>query len=135
MDARHLKEVADAVAPPAFGFAANLLLRGKEAFRTSGADWLLVLWVFDLSAALTVDQFLKLIPSQTFRTLADNLFIILMVVTILIWLAVAIYIEPQVRTDALHWRQRAVKLGLSILAYVLAMAFTALNIYIFIYGG
>ena len=133
MDESYLKEFLGAVAPPAFGFTANWLVRGEEAFRTSGADWLLALWVFDLSAALTVNQFSKLIPGETFRTLADMLFILLMVITLLIWYAVTTYLEPQIRVEALHGRQRAVKLALSIVSYTLAMACTAINTFIFVY--
>lgn len=135
MDAKYLASGAGVIVPPICGFVGNLLLRRKEALRSSGTDWLLVLWVFDLTAALTVDEFVRLIPGPTFRELAGFLFVVLTVVTLLIWWAVGILVEPRVRANVEDWRAKLWQWTLFVCAYSIAMAATAFNTFIFVYRG
>jgi len=135
MDAKYLATSAGVLVPPICGFVANLLLRKKEALKSSGTDWLLVLWVFDLTAALTIEEFSKLIPGNTFRELGVTLFIVLTFLALFSWWGVGALVEPRVRADVYHLKQKALQWFLFVLAYTIAMTITAFNTFIFVYRG
>jgi len=135
MDTKYLATSAGVLVPPICGFIGNLLLHRKEALKSSGTDWLLVLWVFDLTAALTVDEFSKLIPGATFRDLGVSLFIVLTFLALFSWWGVGILVEPRVRAEVSHGKQKVQQWLLFILAYSIAMTITGFNTFIFVYRG
>lgn len=135
MDTKYLATGAGVLVPPICGFVANLLLRKKEALKSSGTDWLLVLWVFDLTAALTIEEFSKLIPGGTFRNLGVSLFIVLTFFSLLCWWAIGAFVEPHVRAEVSHWKEKLLQWFLFVVAYSVAMAITAFNTFIFVYKG
>ena len=127
--------IVSSVVPPVSGFVANCMLRGKDALKSGAADWLLALWVFDLTAALTVEEFTKFIPDPRFQHEAGRLFIYLTILTGLLWSAVGKYVEPYSRLEASPGLQQLRQWLLGFCTYSIAMAATALNTYIFVHGG
>lgn len=95
---------------PASGFLANVVLRFRTGVVTTGADWLLLLWVFDLGAVVAHRDFQKLVAPPDLAANTPMTFAGLTAAALVTWLIVVVCLEPRLVTSAAQtprgWKAR-----------------------------
>lgn len=120
---------------PALGpFFVNWVVRGKDVLKSSGADFLLLLLAFDLTAAIAHEELRDKIPSDVLKAGIQPLAVGSVMLTLVFWLIVVKYLEPLAMSHhPTSWRTTAKQLlGLLVVWSVIAML-TMCHIYIFFY--
>lgn len=122
-----------AFGPPAFGWILNLIVRKKEALNSSGADWMLVLLVFDLTVVIDTPTFAKYIAYPEWQEYAKYYFVFVLVLGLVAWGVTINLIEPKLKKDCIAISDR-VKRGLAYTAgWFVSIVMLATNIMFFIY--
>lgn len=126
-----------AAAIPALGpFVINWVVRGKDVLKSSGADFLLLLVAFDLTAAISAAELAKFIPDSTVKQALQPIVIGSLFFTLVIWLFVVKYLEPlYANSGPTNWRILAKKLLGFVVTWGLTATFTTSHIYIFFHKG
>lgn len=63
MNAENIAFWGASLFPGIASFALNVTARGAKVLKSSGADWLLLLFGLDLTAILTAKDFVKFVPN------------------------------------------------------------------------
>ncbi len=123
-----------AAAIPAVGpFLLNLVVRGKNVFASSGADFLLMLLAFDVTAAITFSDFGKFVPNADVRAALLPLAVGFMFLTLIIWYTVVSRFEPVYAQQSRHGKDLAKKIAAFAVTWLIASALTFGQIYLFFY--
>jgi hypothetical protein len=131
-----------ALMPGVFGFVWNILFRLKKGgiLATSGADWILLIAVFDATALCSLDQFQKLILDTELKSIPAVVFVSLLLGSLILWAVVIEYLEPRMtmerrQTDWIEphlQRQRGVlPYALFFVVWTVTIALTAAHILVF----
>ena len=77
--------------------SAAIRLRAKREL-TSGADWVLLLIVFDLTAALSLNEFRQFVTYEPFRSEFPAVLMVLGIAGVVAWVTIVLYLEPWLET-------------------------------------
>lgn len=134
VSAEYIQFWGAAVGPTVIGFLANLILR-DDAYQTSGADWLLVVWIFDFTAVASHHDFEKYVSYEPLKGSTVVVFLALALVALIAWLLVIKRFEPYIKGKPnggkITWKQRAV----FVFGFGVAAAATVGNVMAFVYKG
>lgn len=120
---------------PALGpFFLNWVVRGKDVLKSSGADFLLLLLAFDLTAAIAHEELRNKIPSDVLKAVIQPLAVGSVMFTLVFWFFVVKYLEPlHVSPHPPTWKTTAKRLGGFLVAWGITSVLTMSHIYIFFY--
>jgi hypothetical protein len=122
---------AVALGVPSVMWVINFILRGVEAVRTAGADWMLLLITFDFTAVASTSDFAKFVVSEEFRSAAGNLFLGVALVLLMLWIGTIRVLEPFVQRRKNAGASLQLQLSWYGVGWVFALTGTALNLFIF----
>ncbi|WP_431262016.1 hypothetical protein ACQ859_17670 [Roseateles chitinivorans] len=88
------------ILPPTTSWILNLAMRGPTSLKTSGADWSLLLLVFDGAMAITWPDILCNVPNEGVRAFLPSLAPSLVFVSLSIWIVIVRWFEPMLETGA-----------------------------------
>jgi len=82
------------ILPPTTSWILNLAIRGPTSLKTSGADWSLLLLVFDGAVAITWPDIICNVPNEGVRAFLPSLAPSLVFVSLTIWIVIVRWFEP-----------------------------------------
>lgn len=122
---------AAAIVPAVAAFLLNLILRGKEVLKSSSADWILLILVFDLTGAYAIDELRKHVPNIAIQNSLLALMLTSIAVTLVLWVTVVLKLEPVLKTVNHGWRN-IIKLIAYAAVWMIVIALTASHVLIFL---
>lgn len=125
------------IVPAASSFLLNSVVRGKDVLKSSGADWLLILFSFDLTSSIAAKELSNFVPHPEVRAALPTIVIVSLVITLLTWLIVVRYLEPILAMPAAGIGQTLKKIGGFFVIWLLIICLSAAHIFLFLYkdGG
>ena len=121
------------IIPAAGSFILNAAVRGKGILKSSGADWLLIIFAFDLTSIISLDSVKIFVPDPSLRESFKLIMITCLIITLGVWMAVVIHFEPILALPVNGRRDIIKKYGFFIASWLIILALTASHIYLFVY--
>lgn len=120
---------------PAVGsFLLNVAIRGKAVFNSSGADWLLIIFAFDLTNVIGSTEIIKFIPDPEVKSAIGIIMTTSTIITLVIWISVIQHLEPILAQTTSNQRQIAKKIAGFAFVWLAILTLSAAHIYLFTYN-
>lgn len=117
-----------------FGWGFNLVIRGADALKTAGSDWMLLLFVFDFTVAMAINDWQGHIATTVLKPAASAIFIACGLFVILSWAVVIKHVEPRIEKLAKLPGTLRKRFFISLAGWTPAVGFTAVNAWLFVHG-
>lgn len=82
-----------ALLPPVASFALNWIARGTAALKSSGADWLLILFAFDVTGLFTLSDLAKHVVHPELKASLASILVFALIASLVLWSLVVIRLE------------------------------------------
>lgn len=132
MNAEHASFWFVAVFPPFIAFFLNLVVRGKEVIKSSGADWLLIIFSFDLVGFLTLGDLKKYVNNEDYQQYLLIFITTSAFVSLALWLVVVLRLEPVLASAAADIREKIVKIISLFIGWFFVVMLSAFHILFFL---
>lgn len=123
------------ICPPVAACFLNVIVRGKDALKSSGADWALLVLAFDGTAAIAAADLAKNIPNVAMREYIPSITPALIFLSLLLWVVIVIWIEPKIKIEAGNAKDWLVKVAAFGFAWVLVITNLFAHFYLFVPVG
>lgn len=125
------------IIPAVSSFLLNSVLRGKDVLKSSGADWLLILFSFDLTSVMAANELSKFVPHPEVRAALTTIVTASLIITLLTWLFVVRHLEPILALPSTGVGPMLKKIGGFFMTWLLIIFISAAHIFLFLYkdGG
>lgn len=121
-----------AVFPAVAAWSLNLIVRGKETLKNSGADWVLLIFVFDLTGALGSDDLQKHIGNEELRIAIQPLMIVFSIIVVTLWLGIVFRFEPLLERPRETWIARLKTFSIYSLVWTTTITITIFHVWLFL---
>lgn len=83
-----------AIVPPVASFILNWIARGTAALKSSGADWLLILFAFDLTGLFTHSDLARHVVHPELKASLQAILLVSFTSSLILWVLVVLRLEP-----------------------------------------
>lgn len=133
MSADNLAYWGAALLPPVGAFLMNLAVRWPHVLRSTGADWLLVLFSFDATAILTANDISRYVQHPDIKASFTIFMVASLLLTWIVWFIVASRIEAYVARNAESVWMKVKRSFAYLSAWTAVAILSSAHIYLFLY--